>query len=83
MRERPRPGDSPTVEGDENAKQCPSCGGTSIARIMYGLPAFTPDQVRDIDEGRLVTGGCCVSDDMPTRQCNDCSATWGRLKLHD
>jgi len=83
MRQRVRPGYSPTVEGDESARQCPSCGGASIAKIQYGLPAPSEEFDRDVKAGRIVTGGCCVTDGMPTRQCNDCSATWGRLKLND
>jgi hypothetical protein len=29
---------------------------------------------RDIAEGKIIIGGCCVSDDDPTWQCAECGA---------
>jgi hypothetical protein len=48
----------------------PTCGGTTLVPIRYGLPG---------EEGRaaamrgdIVLGGCVLSLDAPTRRCADC-----------
>jgi hypothetical protein len=56
-------------------EKCPNCGSKKVARIMWGLPALTPELVRDEKEGRLILGGCCVSDDDPRWQCTDCNVS--------
>jgi hypothetical protein len=54
--------------------KCPSCKEKRIAAILYGLPAFSPELESDIEAGRIVLGGCCVTDDDPAWQCNVCGA---------
>jgi len=39
---------------------------------MYGLPAPNPDLWRDVDAGKIVLGGCCVTDDDPAWRCVAC-----------
>ena len=52
-------------------RKCPACGRDSLARIVYGLVAV--DGYSDeAASGRVVFGGCCVSDDDPERQCVEC-----------
>jgi hypothetical protein len=48
--------------------------GVKVARILWGMPAYSAEMRRDIDEGKLILGGCCVDDDDPTWQCVKCKA---------
>lgn len=52
-------------------RKCPECGG-KVARIFYGMPAFTERLQADLDAGRIVLGGCEISENMPTWQCVEC-----------
>ena len=61
--------------------RCPSCGGLSIASILYGLPAFDTELQRDLDSERVVLEGCVVSDAMPEWRCVGCHHEWGSRKL--
>jgi hypothetical protein len=56
----------------------PVCGGRRVASILYGLTDFTPELERELDEGRVVLGGCCVFGDDPEWRCGDCGRRWGR-----
>ena len=60
-------------------KKCPECGSDSIAEILYGLPAYDEQMERDLDAGKIVLGGCCVSDDSPEWHCNKCKHEWGSI----
>ena len=51
---------------------CPYCGSKNTAHIMYGLPDFSPELVRRLDEGRLRLGGCVLSFASGDRYCNHC-----------
>lgn len=53
-------------------RTCPSCGSARVAEIIYGLPALDKKVEKDIQEGRIVLGGCLVWDDMPRWCCLDC-----------
>lgn len=57
--------------------KCPFCGNTNIARIMYGLPAFSDNLVQELKEGKKVLGGCCISGIDPVYQCNECNNKFG------
>lgn len=57
-------------------KRCPKCGSHNSAAILWGMPAFSAELEKDIDEGRVVLGGCCVVGDDPDRHCNDCGHEW-------
>lgn len=67
----------------EKPTACPSCGGPRVAEILYGLPHFTPELERALDEGQIVLGGCCVFGEDPRWQCADCGHSWGRLEWGD
>lgn len=56
-------------------KKCPPCRSTRIVNIMYGLPAFSKKLEDDLNSGKIVLGGCCVSDDDPRWQCLDCEVS--------
>jgi hypothetical protein len=53
-------------------QSCPACGSPRIARILYGLPAFSKDLEDALSEGIVALGGCVLSGDDPEWQCLGC-----------
>ena len=53
-------------------KDCPMCGGTDIAMILYGLPSDELLKSKKVKEGKIILGGCGVSGNDPKLECNDC-----------
>lgn len=53
-------------------RKCPACGSKRIARILYGLPAFSEQLKQDMEAGKIKLGGCCIREDNPDWQCADC-----------
>jgi len=53
-------------------KKCPACSSKKVATILWGLPAFSPELEIDFKEGKIVLGGCVISDNDPEWQCVDC-----------
>ena len=51
-----------------------------MARILWGEPILSPKVRRDLEEGRLVLGGCCVTDDDPAWKCVECDAEVHRFR---
>ena len=58
--------------GDLIMSECPKCGGTDIAMILYGLPQMSKDLEKKVKDKKIVFGGCCVGDKDPELECNDC-----------
>ena len=52
--------------------KCPRCGSKNTARILYGMPVYSEEMERKLNEGKLYLGGCCVTDNGPTRHCSEC-----------
>ena len=52
--------------------KCPICGSNKIAVYLRGMPAYSEKLQKDLDEGKVILGGCCVSDDDPFYACVDC-----------
>lgn len=68
-----RQSDCSYIVHNKDAKYiCPHCGSKNTARILYGLPAFSPQMEKKLNEGRLYLGGCCIMGNDPDRLCNDC-----------
>jgi hypothetical protein len=55
---------------------CPNCGSSRVARIMYGYPPPSRELEKEMDEERLVLGGCIVTGEDPTHYCNSCGHHW-------
>lgn len=53
---------------------CPACGSKKIADILWGYPGYSEEMEKQIEEGKLVLGGCCITDHDATWQCVDCGA---------
>jgi hypothetical protein len=51
---------------------CPTCGSPRVARILYGLPAFSEELERALQEGTVALGGCVVTGDDPDWRCLAC-----------
>lgn len=51
---------------------CPLCGGKNTAKILWGMPAFTPELEDELNSGSVVLGGCCIIEPTPTHHCKDC-----------
>lgn len=51
--------------------KCPHCGEKTVATIFYGYPAFS-ELEDDLESGKIVLGGCCVTDHDPEWQCTSC-----------
>ncbi len=56
---------------------CPSCGGQSIATIIYGYVILDDDLNRALKSGRYSLGGCCVTNNDPTWECSGCGTKFG------
>ena len=55
---------------------CPKCQSDNIAHYQYGLVEMYPELKKNIDKGKVVLGGCCITNDDPDRHCNDCEYDW-------
>lgn len=60
------------LEYFKKPRKCPNCSSKKIALILYGYPAFSPKLESDLNEGRIVLGGCVISLDDPSWECADC-----------
>ena len=58
--------------GVQEMSECPKCGGTDIAMILYGLPQMSKDLEKKVKDKKIVFGGCVVSKNDPELECNDC-----------
>jgi hypothetical protein len=61
-------------------KKCPACGHGPVASVLYGLPSFSAELDEEVQAGRIVLGGCCVSKDDPMWTCSKCGAAIYRRK---
>ncbi len=43
---------------------------------MYGMPVPDEKLQADLDSGRVVLGGCCISLDDPAWKCRECGAVF-------
>lgn len=54
-------------------RKCPSCQSSRVATILTGMPAMNEKLEQDIKDGRVILGGCAMTEDDPYWQCADCS----------
>ena len=57
-------------------KVCSKCGSRRIANIEAGYPPFSEKELQDAADGKIVFGGCLVSEDDPRWQCVDCGKSF-------
>jgi hypothetical protein len=61
--------------------KCPKCGSTNVAAFVYGLIEDDPEFWKDVDDGKVIPGGCEIDDKSPKYRCNECDFEWGRIDL--
>lgn len=71
------------IERTRRPPKCPACGGKPVAAISYGMPIPSDKLDRALESGRIVLGGCCISDDDPAWQCTVCGQRVYRSKGRD
>jgi hypothetical protein len=59
-------------ESKRKPKKCPACSSHRIANILYGMPEYSTKLEKDLNSGRIILGGCCITNDDPKWQCADC-----------
>ena len=52
-------------------KRCPKCHG-ELVKILYGLPVPSPELDRQLENGEIELGGCCVTGNDPPLRCKEC-----------
>ena len=69
------------IEFNRKPTKCPKCNSKRIAKIIYGMPYYSPETEKLIQEGKIVLGGCIVTDDDPVWECADCGAGFWKRKV--
>lgn len=59
-----------------NYRKCPQCGFSNTIRIVYGYPSSEMFELQN--EGKVMLGGCCLSEHSPQYHCKDCGNQWNR-----
>ena len=60
------------TDGVQEMSECPKCGGTDIAMILWGFPPDSEFLKEQVKKKKIVLGGCIVSKNDPELECNDC-----------
>lgn len=55
---------------DRKPRKCPHCGSNTVVSIVYGEPSC--DLWQDAEEGKIILGGCCITENDPTWGCTTC-----------
>lgn len=53
-------------------ESCPKCGHKPVATILFGMPADSEELQKELDSGKTVLGGCCITIPCPTWKCTKC-----------
>lgn len=61
--------------------KCPKCGSKESARILYGMPAFSEELEKKLNNKELFLGGCCISSVDPKYHCNSCNRNFAASPL--
>jgi hypothetical protein len=54
---------------------CPDCGSIDVRPIVYGYP--DEEMCKRQQRGECVLGGCCISQDSPSKRCMSCETKFG------
>lgn len=69
---------------DNKTRNCPQCGSSNVAEILWGMPAYDEELEKKLADGSVVLGGCCISPADPDWHCNDCGCEFGdRLDAYE
>ncbi len=53
------------IELPRKPAACPKCGSNAVTEILYRLPDMSPELLQELDEKKLVLGGCRITGDNP------------------
>lgn len=71
------------TDAEHEGEICPKCGSTNVTRFVYGYVDLSDSTLNaELKSGKMILGGCMVSDDSPEYTCNDCQYTWGHFLKH-
>jgi len=73
------------IASKKKPNKCPECGSKKVATILWGLPLMNQKVERDLKEGKIVLGGCIITENDPVWQCIECDVQIykeGRNKNH-
>ena len=61
-------------------KVCPKCKSSDITETIYGLicESGMKDLEKELDDGKVRLGGCCIDGNSKRFGCNKCFFEWGR-----
>lgn len=54
--------------------KCENCGKISVVEILYGMP--TEESLQLLKKGKLVLGGCCITEENPHWACINCKTEY-------
>ena len=66
------------VHNREAEPRCPYCGSIHVGEYLYGLPVFSEELEKEIEEGKILLKGCLISDNDPGYHCHDCGKDFGK-----
>ena len=56
---------------------CPECGKSWVAEILWGYYVDVDSLEDALEKKEIVLGGCCVTNNDPKYECNNCNHQWG------
>ena len=61
-------------------KACPKCKSNDITETIYGLicESGMKDLEKELNDGKVRLGGCCIDGNSKRFGCNNCFFEWGR-----
>jgi hypothetical protein len=59
----------------KNKRVCPQCQSKKVIPIIYGMP--TEETFNEAESGKVILGGCCISEGSPEWHCTDCEYQFG------
>jgi hypothetical protein len=61
-------------------KVCPKCKSKDITETIYGLISESgmKDLEKELENGKVRLGGCCIDENSKQFWCNNCTFEWGR-----
>ena len=65
--------------------KCPKCESEKVAKVLYGLPAFSEELEAEIAAGDIVLHGCCIEIGVPMHpyECQECGLRFGEQMAKD
>ena len=58
--------------------KCQKCGKKTVVKILYGMPS--PESWERYENGKLIIGGCCITQDSPEWGCTHCQTEYKKKK---